>query len=97
MKLSRGDTDYYHDFAARLAERGFITFSPHNLYRGEDRYRWLDRKANSVKASMFSFIVAQHEQILNWLGTLPFVDADRIAFYGLSYGGETARARADHP
>ncbi len=85
-----GDTDYYHDFAARLAERGFITFSPHNLYRGEDRYRWLDRKANSVKASMFSFILAQHEQILNWLGTLPFVDADRIAFYGLSYGGETA-------
>jgi dienelactone hydrolase len=85
-----GDTEYYHDFAARLAQRGFVTFSPHNLYRGEDRYRWLDRKANSVKASMFSFIVAQHDQILNWFGTLPFVDPSRIAFYGLSYGGETA-------
>jgi dienelactone hydrolase len=85
-----GDNPYYHDFAARLADEGFITFAPHNLYRGEDRYRWLDRKANSVKASMFSFIVAQHQQILNWLGTLPFVDASRIGFYGLSYGGETA-------
>lgn len=80
----------YNNFAARLAERGFITFAPHNLYRGEDRYRWLDRKANTVRATLFSFIIAQHDQILRWLATLPFVDDDRIAFYGLSYGGETA-------
>ncbi|MBN2313948.1 MAG: dienelactone hydrolase family protein [Sedimentisphaerales bacterium] len=80
----------YNNFAARLAERGFITFAPHNLYRGEDRYRWLDRKANTVRATLFSFIIAQHDQILRWLSTLPFVDSDRIAFYGLSYGGETA-------
>jgi len=80
----------YNDFAARLAERGFVTFAPHNLYRGEDRYRWLDRKANTVKTTLFSFIIAQHDQILRWLGTLPFVDGEHIAFYGLSYGGETA-------
>jgi cephalosporin-C deacetylase-like acetyl esterase len=80
----------YNDFAAKLAERGFITFAPHNLYRGEDRYRWLDRKANTIKASLFSFIIAQHQQTLDWLGSLPYVDADRIAFYGLSYGGESA-------
>jgi hypothetical protein len=85
-----GDNPAYHDFAARLADEGFVTFAPHNLYRGEDRYRWLDRKANSIKASMFSIILAQHEQLLNWLGTLPFADPARIAFYGLSYGGETA-------
>jgi dienelactone hydrolase len=85
-----GDNPAYHDFAARLADEGFVTFAPHNLYRWEDRYRWLDRKANSIKASMFSIILAQHEQLLNWLGTLPFVDPARIAFYGLSYGGETA-------
>jgi dienelactone hydrolase len=80
----------YNDFAAKLAERGFVTFAPHNLYRGEDRYRWLDRKANAVKATLFSFIIAQHEQILRWLAAQPFVDGHRIAFYGLSYGGETA-------
>jgi dienelactone hydrolase len=85
-----GDLPAYHDFAARLAERGFVTFAPHNLYRGEDLYRMLNRKGNPVKLSMFSFITAQHRQILDWLGTLPFVDAGRIAFYGLSYGGETA-------
>ncbi|HEV7221185.1 MAG TPA: dienelactone hydrolase family protein [Pirellulales bacterium] len=85
-----GDQRAYHDFAAKLADRGFIVFAPHNPYRGEDRYRMLSRKANAVKASLFSFILAQHEQILNWLETLPMVDRKRIAFYGLSYGGETA-------
>jgi len=85
-----GNSSAYNNFAARLAERGFITFAPHNLYRGEDRYRWLDRKANTVKATLFSFIIAQHDQILRWLQTLPFVDGERMAFYGLSYGGETA-------
>ncbi len=85
-----GDDAYYHNFAARLAEQGFVTFAPHNLYRGEDRYRWLSRKANGVKASLFSFIIGQHKQILRWLGTLPMVDASRIGFYGLSYGGEAA-------
>ena len=80
----------YNDFGAVLADRGFVVFAPHNLYRGEDRYRWLDRKANTIRATLFSFILGQHERILEWLGTLPFVDAGRIAFYGLSYGGETA-------
>ena len=81
---------YYRTFAARLADRGFVTFAPHNLYRGEDRYRYLSRKGNGIKASLFSFIIAQHDQILCWLQSLPFVNPERIAFYGLSYGGETA-------
>jgi dienelactone hydrolase len=80
----------YGQFAARLAEKGFVVYSPHNPYRGEDRYRILSRKANGVKASLFSFILAQHEQMLRWLASRPEVDPKRIAFYGLSYGGETA-------
>jgi dienelactone hydrolase len=85
-----GNDPYYHNWAARLADRGFVVYAPHNLYRGEDRYRWLSRKANGVKGSLFSFILGQHDQLLRWLGSLPFVDGKRIAFYGLSYGGETA-------
>jgi dienelactone hydrolase len=81
---------YYKSFAARLAERGFVTFAPHNPYRGRDRFRVLQRKANPLGKSLFSVIIAQHEQILNWLESLPFVDAERIGFYGLSYGGKTA-------
>ncbi len=88
--LLDGDKTGYRNVAAVLAERGFITFAPHNLYRGEDRYRWLSRNANTVKATLFSFITASHDQILRWLDTQPFVDGSRIAFYGLSYGGETA-------
>jgi dienelactone hydrolase len=88
--LLDGNTSGYRNVAAVLAERGFIAFAPHNLYRGEDRYRWLDRKANTVKATLFSFIIASHDQILRWLDAQPFVDGSRIAFYGLSYGGETA-------
>ena len=85
-----GDKTAYNNFAAALAGRGFITFAPFNLYRGEDRYRYLSRKANTVHATLFSFIIAQHDQILRWLETQPFVDGKRIAFYGLSYGGESA-------
>jgi len=83
-------SDYYHQFACKLAEQGFITYSPQNPYIGEDKFRVLQRKANPLKLSLFSFIVRQHEQTLNWLGSLPFVDAKRIGFYGLSYGGKTA-------
>ena len=38
----------------------------------------------------FSLIVPQHQQITDWLKSLPYVDPERIAFYGLSYGGKTA-------
>ena len=80
----------YQAFAANLADRGFIVFAPHNPYRGQDLFRVLQFKANPLKLSLFSFIVGQHQQIVNWLKTLPYVDKDRIAFYGLSYGGKTA-------
>jgi len=89
-EVIEGDKPAYRNFAARLAEQGFITFAPHNLFQKEAYYRTLSRKGNTVKASMFSVILRHHEQILNWLGTLPFVDRERIGFYGLSYGGETA-------
>ena len=81
---------YYKAFSARLAERGFIVFAPHNPYRGEDKFRILQRKANATGRSLFSVITAQHERILDWLSAQPFVDPQRIGFYGLSYGGKTA-------
>jgi dienelactone hydrolase len=83
-------TDTYHSFGAKLAARGFIVYAPQNLYIGEDKYRLLERKANPLKRTFFAAMVRQHEQVLHWLGSLSFVDPDRIGFYGLSYGGKSA-------
>ena len=55
-----------------------MVFAPQNPYIGGDRFRVLQRKANPLGLSLFSFITS-HQRILEWLGSLPFVDsADRI-------------------
>jgi hypothetical protein len=86
----RVDSPYYHRFAVRLAEEGFVTFAPQNPYIGEDRFRIIQRQGHPLKLSLFSFILGQHQRLLEWLGGLPFIDRERIGFYGLSYGGKTA-------
>ena len=80
----------YHQYACRLAERGFVTYAPQNPYIGQDNFRVLVRKGHPLKQSLYSITVRQHERTLEWLSALPFVDAERIAFYGLSYGGKAA-------
>jgi dienelactone hydrolase len=80
----------YHAFAARLAEQGFVTFAPHNFYRGNNDFRQLQRLANPLKKTLFAITVGQHERLLDWLSSLPFVDPNRMGFYGLSYGGSSA-------
>jgi dienelactone hydrolase len=83
-------TRAYNSFGAQLADLGYIVYAPQNPYIGRDDFRVLQRKANPLGLSLFSFIVRQHERTTDWLATLPFVDPERIAFYGLSYGGKTA-------
>jgi hypothetical protein len=73
------DHPAYHAYGARLCERGYIVFAPQNPYIGEERFR-----------SICSFILRQHETILKWLASREDVEAGKIAFYGLSYGGKTA-------
>ena len=77
-------------FAADLADRGFIVFSPHNPYRGRVDFRILQRKLNPLGKTLYSVMIGQHGRILEWLSSLEFVDGTRIGFYGLSYGGKTA-------
>jgi dienelactone hydrolase len=86
----RERTKYYNSFGAQLADKGYIVYAPQNPYIGRDKFRVLQRKANPLGLSLFSFIVRQHERTLDWLATLPHVDTERMAFYGLSYGGKTA-------
>ncbi len=84
------ENKYYNQFGCQLAERGYVVFAPQNPYIGGDAFRVIQRKANPLRRSLFAVIVRQHERILEWLGSQSFVDADRMAFYGLSYGGKTA-------
>jgi hypothetical protein len=86
----------YKAFAVRLVERGFIVFAPHMLNGGHERLPnrpstlLLQRKANTLGRTLTSIAIAQHAAVLDWLSTQPVVDARRIAFYGLSYGGKAA-------
>jgi dienelactone hydrolase len=80
----------YNHFSKRLVELGYIVYAPQNPYIGQTHFRQIQRKAQPLKASLFSFIVRQHQRTIDWLETLPNVDAKKIAFYGLSYGGKTA-------
>ncbi len=84
------DTRAYHSFGAKLADAGFVVFAPQNLYIGEEDYRSAQRKAFALGLTIFAPMVRQHEQALAWLASLPFVNAGRIGFYGLSYGGKSA-------
>ncbi len=83
-------TQFYNSFGAQLADRGYIVYAPQNPYIGHDKFRVLQRKANPLGLSLFAFIIRQHERTLDFLAALPFVDPQKIALYGLSYGGKTA-------
>jgi hypothetical protein len=80
--------DIYRNFGAQLADLGYIVFSPQSPY--VDEFRHLVRLANPLGLSLYSLIRAQYQTMLDWLETVPQVDAERIGFYGLSYGGKTA-------
>lgn len=71
----------------RVADFGFVVYMPQNPYIGD--FRKINRLASPLGLSLYAFILAQHDRMLDWLDTLPFVDPSRIGFYGLSYGGKT--------
>ncbi len=85
-----GDHPAYHDVSRQLVEQGYVVFAPQNLYLFQDRFRTLQRKSNPLGKTLFSTIVAQHRQIIRWLGQREEIDPKKIAFYGLSYGGKSA-------
>jgi hypothetical protein len=63
---------------------------PQGIFAGEEKYRFNQRQLNPLGKNLFSIMVAQHQRIVNWLGSLPIVNKDKIGFYGISYGGTTA-------
>ena len=78
------------NFANRLADEGFVVFAPQAPYIGEDKFRIIERMGHPLKLTLYSFILGQHERILEWVSGLSYVDPEGIGFYGISYGGKTA-------
>lgn len=98
MQHGRGGNPYtalnevgsYYGIARRLAEKGFVVFTPFGNWTGETQFRWIDRIAKPAKNTLWSTVGRQHEQLFRWFRTIPFVDSDRVALYGKSIGGQAA-------
>ena len=80
----------YYEVGRKLADRGFVVFTPFGNWTGETRFRWIDRIAKPTKAGIWSTVAREHQQLIRWFNTLPFVDSTRIAIYGKSIGGQAA-------
>ncbi|MGH9395480.1 MAG: prolyl oligopeptidase family serine peptidase [Terriglobia bacterium] len=91
---------FYHRFGERLAERGYVVFAPYltvpedpdppGIVHRADLINPLVRLAACLGMMRTSIELAKLHRIVDFLQSLPFVDADRIGYYGLSYGGYSA-------
>lgn len=80
----------YSKFGRELARRGYVVFAPMiSTQTSEDRNS-LVRRSHLVGLTPVGMEIQKAGRVLDYLETLPFVDKERFAFYGLSYGGFTA-------
>jgi hypothetical protein len=66
-----------------------VSKQPHFVYRA-DLVNPLVRQAASLGVMRTSIELAKLHRVVDFLQSLPFVQADRIGYYGLSYGGYSA-------
>ena len=80
----------YAKFGSVLAGRGYIVFAPLISAQTAVNRNALVRRAQLVGLTVVGIEIRKIARMLDFLETLPFVDKNRFAFYGLSYGGFTA-------
>ncbi len=80
----------YSRFGLRLAERGYVVFAPMIATQDNAERTKLIRRCHLVGMIPAGMDVVKFNRVMDYLETLPFVDKERFAFYGLSYGGYTA-------
>lgn len=87
------DDEWLYDrVAQRLAEKGYVTFAPFMTWGwgGTPGRDALVKRAYALGVTPNRFEVAQLQAIIDFLQARPEVNSDRIAFYGLSYGGHAS-------
>ncbi len=86
----KGDTAY-HEYGRKLAEKGYVVFAPMLMhYSPSEQVTRQMRQANTVGMMRLAMPIAKTERVIDFLESLPYVDNDRIGYYGLSYGGYSA-------
>lgn len=91
---------FYHRFGQRLAEQGYVVFAPYltvpEVHTGSmgvnraDLINPLVQMALPLGLMRTSIELAKLHRVVDFLQSLPFVDANHIGYYGLSYGGYSA-------
>ena len=80
----------YRRFGWQLAKRGYIVFAPMIATQDNVERTRLIRRCHPVGMIPAGMDARKFGRVLDYLSTLAYVDKDRFAFYGLSYGGYTA-------
>jgi dienelactone hydrolase len=80
----------YARLGLRLVRRGWIVFAPMISTQTAADRNLVVRRAHLLGLTPVGMETRKSARVLDYLETLPFVDKDRFAFYGLSYGGYTA-------
>ena len=81
----------YHEFGRQLAERGYVVFAPLLLHHNPVEHITAQaRQASALGMMRIAMPLAKTRAVLDFLETQSYVDAGRIGYYGLSYGGYSA-------
>jgi hypothetical protein len=84
------DVDYHHGFAMQLARAGFVVLAPLRVTASASEQSELQTKARVAGWNLEAIDLWQLVRAVDYLESLAGVDRDRIAVYGISWGGRHA-------
>ncbi len=82
----RDHDGHYHSFGHHLLRTGYAVLTPVNVLLGPPRSR-LQRLCLLLGITMQGLEIRRYQRWIDYLETVPEVDADRIGMWGLSLGG----------
>jgi cephalosporin-C deacetylase-like acetyl esterase len=84
------DGPVYRGFGLELARRGYVVFAPMISTQTVIGRNELVRRARPLGLTVAGMERTKFSRLLDYFETLPYIDRERIGFYGLSYGGYTS-------